>query len=125
MSKGIEWLKKEIENMPHTRFKREGMEDYILISKSDVLEYLDQLDEPEVTREQVVEWIGNNEFYCHATAEAVLENAVDKGELGYYGTKYSVVKKEPETVADVVTTFWKSYERLKEVMSMEVEELEE
>ena len=32
---------------------------------------------------------------------------------------------EPETVADVVTTFWKSYERLKEVMSMEVEELEE
>ena len=32
---------------------------------------------------------------------------------------------EPETVADVVTTFWKSYERLKEVMSMEVKELEE
>ena len=32
---------------------------------------------------------------------------------------------EPETVADVVTTFWKSFERLKEVMSMEVEEMEE
>lgn len=34
-------------------------------------------------------------------------------------------ENEPETVADVVTTFWKSFERLKEVMSMEVEELEE
>lgn len=31
---------------------------------------------------------------------------------------------EPETVADVVTAFWKSYERLKKVMSMEVEDLE-
>ena len=79
----------------------------------------------EITEEQVMEWLDNNDFYCHATAETVLENAVDKGELGYYGTKYSVVKKEPETVADVVTTFCKSYERLKEVMSMEVEELEE
>ena len=34
-------------------------------------------------------------------------------------------EKEPETVADVVSAFWKSFERLKEVMSMEVEELEE
>ena len=34
-------------------------------------------------------------------------------------------ESESETVADVVTTFWKSFERLKEVMSMEVEELEE
>ena len=65
-------------------------------------ELIDQLDEPEVTHEQVVEWIENNEFYCHATAETVLENAVDKGELGYYGTKYSVVKKPviPKFVAD-------------------------
>ena len=35
------------------------------------------------------------------------------------------ITEEPETVADVVSTFWKSYERLKEVMGMEVEELEE
>ena len=35
-----------------------------------------------------------------------------------------VVDKEPETVADVVADFFKSLERLKEVMSMEVEELE-
>ena len=33
-----------------------------------------------------------------------------------------VVDKEPETVADVVADFYKSLERLKEVMSMELEE---
>ena len=56
----------------------------------------------EITEEQVMEWLDNNEFYCHATAETVLENAVDKGELGYYGTKYSVAKKPviPQFVAD-------------------------
>ena len=49
-------------------------------------------------------------------------------ELGFYkGYREGLANKggEPETVADVVTTFWKSYERLKEVMSMEVKELEE
>ena len=34
-------------------------------------------------------------------------------------------EKEPETVGDVLSTFWKSLERFKKVMSMEVEELEE
>ena len=48
----------------------------------------------------------------HTFYKGYLEGLEDKG-------------SEPETVADVVTTFWKSYERLKEVMSMEVEELEE
>ena len=43
--------------------------------------------------------------------------------LSEHGIK--IADKEPETVADVVTTFWKSFERLKEVMSMEVEEMEE
>ena len=48
-------------------------------------------------------------------------------EHGFYkGYREGLANKggEPETVADVVTTFWKSYERLKEVMSMEVEEME-
>src|SRR5699024_5199933 len=48
----------------------------------------------------------------HTFYKGYLEGLADKG-------------SEPETVADVVTTFWKSYERLKEVMNMEVEELEE
>ena len=48
----------------------------------------------------------------HTFYKGYLEGLEDKG-------------SEPETIADVVTTFWKSYERLKEVMSMEVKEMEE
>ena len=61
----------------------------------------------EATGEEVMHWIGNNEFYDHATAETVLANAVDKGELGYYGTKYSVVKKPviPKYVADLMEDY--------------------
>ena len=63
---------------------------------------LSEMETVEITEEQVMEWLDNNEFYCHATAETVLANAVDKGELGYYGTKYSVVEKPtiPKFVAD-------------------------
>ena len=148
--KNIEWVKKEIENMPYTRFKREGMEDYISISKSDVLEYLDQLDEPEVLSQK---WIdehrtmgiykdGNGRLMSYFALEDLQNLLVPKQEEvdqaykdGYETGKQHTLYKgylegledkgsEPETVADVVTTFWKSYERLKEVMSMEVEELE-
>lgn len=54
-----------------------------------------------ITEVQVMEWLDDNEFYCHITAETVLENAVDKGELSYYGTKYAVVRKPvvPQFVA--------------------------
>ena len=46
--KNIEWLKREIGNMPYTRLKRVGMEDYVAINKSGVFELINQLDEPEV-----------------------------------------------------------------------------
>ena len=58
----------------------------------------------DITEEQVMKWLDNNDFYDHRTAETVLANAVDKGELGYYGTKYSVVEKPviPKFVADIL-----------------------
>ena len=98
MKKDIEWLKKEIN-------KVNPFIELTWTWQKKVLNLINQLDEPEVTHEQVVEWIENNEFYCHATAETVLENAVDKGELGYYGTKYSVVEKPviPKFVAEWIT----------------------
>lgn len=57
-----------------------------------------------VEEEWVMEWLDNNDFYDHKTAETVLANAVDKGELGYYGTKYAVVEKPviPKFVAEVI-----------------------
>ena len=65
---------------------------------------LSETETVEITEEQVMEWLDNNDFYCHATAETVLANAVDKGELGYYGTKYSVVEKPtiPRFIAEAI-----------------------
>lgn len=57
---------------------------------------LSEMETADITERQIMDWLDDNDFFHHATAETVLANAVDKGELGYYGTKYSVVKKEPE-----------------------------
>ena len=113
--------------------------------------YLEDLDEPETLSE---DWIQEHGYNVHllgtpdVTTVAVpredLQNLlvpkqeeVDQAYKDGYetGKQHTLYKgylegledkgSEPETVADVVTTFWKSYERLKEVMSMEVEELEE
>ena len=107
---------------------------------------IDQLDEPEVLSK---EWIGEHTWNNHYIGRPFVyvddlqnllvpkQEEVDRAykdgyeegrEHGFYkGYREGLVNKwgEPETVADVVTTFWKSYERLKEVMNMEVEELEE
>ena len=110
MKKDIEWLKKEIPNLRGYAVVIDeidgGLNPVTTISLKDVYRLINQLDESEVTHEQVVEWIENNEFYCHATAETVLEKAVDKGELGYYGTKYSVVEKPviPKFIAEWIET---------------------
>ena len=114
----------------------------------EIREKLNQLDEPEVLSQ---EWIDNNSVY--ASFDGVTEEYVHVDELkellvpkqgevdqayksGYEtGKQHTFYKgylegladkeKEPETVADVISDFWKSFERLKEVMSMEVEESEE
>lgn len=57
----------------------------------------------EITEEQVMDWLDKNDFYDHITAETVLERAVDKGELSYYGTKYSVI--ETPTIPKCVAEF--------------------
>ena len=141
--KNIEWAKKEIEGL-----ETESSQNYPhdeMIEKEIVLSILDQLDEPEVLSQ---EWIDENSqsYYWHESMVPVskLQNLlvpkqeeVDRAYKDGYekGKQHTFYKgyleglgdkgNEPETVADVVTTFWKSYERLKEVMSMEVEELEE
>ena len=115
---------------------------------SSVLRLINQLDEPETLSE---EWIDKRKvpiFWMAEEQDAVrvehLQNLlvpkqeeVDRAYKDGYekGKQHTFYKgylegladkeKEPETVADVVSTFWKSFERLKEVMSMEVEELEE
>lgn len=59
---------------------------------------ISEIETVDITEGQIMDWLDDNDFFHHATAETVLANAVDKGELGYYGTKYSVVKK-PEVLS--------------------------
>ena len=68
----------------------------IMLLINQLVAILSEMETVDITEEQVMEWLDNNDFYDHVTAETVLANAVDKGELSYYGTKYSVVKKEEE-----------------------------
>ena len=123
-----------------------GKEDRLIECMRDFVDDLNQLDEPEVLSQ---EWIDkhaeHHEYIGYAgvpvddlqnllvpkqeKVDRAYKDGYEKGrEHGFYkGYREGLANKggEPETVADVVTTFWKSYERLKEVMSMEVKELEE
>lgn len=65
---------------------------YIHDSNRGIIKAVPLVPNKEITEKQVIDWLDNNEFYDHITAETVLERAVDKGELSYYGTKYSVIE---------------------------------
>ena len=92
-----EWISEHKHYYPVTAFNNSAKE---IIDVKDLqnllVPTLSEMETVEITEEQVMEWLDNNDFYDHVTAETVLANAVDKGELSYYGTKYSVVKKEEE-----------------------------
>ena len=149
--KNIEWLKEQMNHM-HRKREPDRDPDEWFISETALLKAIDKLDEQEVLSP---EWISENVEYAYfdmldgsgrlSSATAIIkpkklqnllvpkqeevDRAYEEGrELGFYkGYREGLANKggEPETVADVVTTFWKSYERLKEVMSMEVKEMEE
>lgn len=78
-----------------------------------------RINQEEITEEQVINWLDNNEFYDHVTAETVLGRAVEKGELSYYGTKYSVIEEPviPKWVADDIESKKKVGTRLNVAMS--------
>ena len=125
-------------------FYGKGKEGRIISYMKDFVSDLKQLDEPEVLspdwvdkhkyRYDNVELVGVKDLQNllvpkQEEVDRAYKDGYEKGrEHGFYkGYHEGLANKggEPETVADVVTTFWKSYERLKEVMNMEVEELEE
>ena len=107
-----------------------------------VLGLLDQLDEPEVLSQEFIDkYKVDYDNWMPAVPIVHLQNLlVPKQEevnqaykVGYEtGKKHAFEKvglsdkgSEPETVADVISDFWKSFERLKEVLGTEVKELEE
>ena len=118
------------------------------VSVMQVYDLIDQLDEPETLSE---EWLDENKSSWmkmkvdgHYIPVEKLQNLlvpkqkeVDRAYKDGYekGKEHTFYKgylegladkeKEPETVASVIADFYKSFERFKEVISMEVEELEE
>ena len=150
MKKDIEWLKNEVNELPlrFLGFSMLKQREEFTVVKDDVLELINQLDEPEVLSQK---WIdehvvyadvrGGTQAFIHVDdlqnllvpkqeeVDRAYKDGYEKGKQHTFYKGYleglADKEKEPETVADVVSTFWKSFERLKEVMSMEVEELEE
>lgn len=150
MKKDIEWLKQEIgtEMIQLEPNRKERWSDVKYQTLRNVAQKIDQLDEPEVLSQ---EWIDDhkvariNNLRKMTTDDVVsvkdLQNLLvpkqEEVDLAYKdgyekGKEYTFYKgyleglgdkeKEPETVASVIADFYKSLERFKEVIRMEVKE---
>ena len=143
MKKDIEWLKQEIgtEMIQLEPNRKERWSDVKYQTLRNVAQKIYQLDEPEVLSQ---EWI--DEHKKSYTMEDSIEisdlqnllvpkqEELDLAYKGGYekGKEYTFYKgyleglgdkeKEPETVASVIADFYKSFERFKEVITMEVKE---
>ena len=141
VKKDIEWLKEEIGELPcvDTVFNNGGSS-YIdsAVPVMAVYDLLDQLDNQEVLSQ---EWIDKHKMYClhsmqngYFIPEELLQNLlvpkqeeIDRAYINGYekGKEHATRDDEPETVASVMEDFLGAAERLKEVLTMEVKELEE
>lgn len=132
--KDLAWLKEQVNDY----LDIEGVEDARMALKA-VLGYIDQLDEPEVLS---LDWIDDNKKYSsvHSIGYYVpigklhdllvpKQDEVDRAyEDGYEkGKQYATEKQseETETVAGVFVDYLIASAKLKLVLKMEVEELEE
>ena len=96
---------------------QEWISDHIIFNEKEEAEYIyaDKLQNLLVPKQEEVDRAykdGYEKGKEHTFYKGCLEGLADK-------------EKEPETVASVIADFYKSFERFKEVISMEVEELEE
>lgn len=107
--KNIEWLKEKIN-------KINPFIQHTWTWKKEVLDLIDQLDEQEITEEEFAEYAKENNWIVR-TPEQMFRFQKSIEELNE--------QKEPETVASVMADFYKSLERLREVLAIEVEDLEE
>ena len=108
--------KKEPEVIPEV-LSQEWISDHIIFNEKEDAEYIyaDKLQNLLVPKQEEVDRAykdGYEKGKEHTFYKGYLEGLADK-------------EKEPETVASVIADFYKSFERFKEVISMEVEELEE
>lgn len=86
------------------------------ISLNNVIDLVDRLEVPEITEEQFLEYAKENKWIV-GTPEQTFNFQKSIEELNE--------QKEPETVASVIANFFESAKRLREVLAIEVEEVEE
>ena len=130
MKKDIEWLKNRLTNT----LKFEAQNDREIgfkVAMEEVIELLDQLDEPETlsqgyNQQAYRDGFKEGERQTAEYFESITEEP-SKEQVWKYLSEHGieVVDKEPETVASVIADFYKSVERLKKVLGTEVEVLEE
>lgn len=91
------------------------------ISLNSVIDLIDRIEKPEITREQAYSKLAETLPISTADLTRIVEGSV----FGRNPLNDIEPGIEPETVADVINNFFKSAKRVKEVLAMEVEELEE
>ena len=112
-----EWVDNNSVNASHDGVTDEYV--HVIDLENLLVPNISEMETVDITEEQIMDWLDDNDFFHHATAETVLATAVDKGELGYYGTKYSVVEKPviPKYVADWIEEMKQDERPLYSVMS--------
>lgn len=105
LRKKINVLPREVsENYPHNH----------MLDQEEVLNLIDQLDEPETLSQVWIDEHAIGDWNEYVYADDLQNLLVPKQE-----------EQSSKTVADVIADFFKSLERLKEVLDTEVEEKEE
>ena len=123
MKKDIEWLREEVNELPlrFLGFSVLKQREEFTVSKDDVLELINQLDEPEVLSQEWIEEHKETIFDLDEDFETEFIKIEDLQNLLVPKQEEQIAK----TVADVIADFYKSLELLKEVLRTEVEEKEE
>ena len=143
MKKDIEWLKQEIgtEMIQLEPNRKERWSDVKYQTLRNVAQKIYQLDEPEVLSQEWIDEHKKSYTMEYSIEISDLQNLLvpkqEEVDLAYKdgyekGKEYTFYKgyleglgdkeKKPETVASVIADFYKSFERFKEVITMEVKE---
>ena len=114
--KDIDWAKKQIDLRDTGTTDMEDPQFHVNVGLLMALEFLNQLDETEVV---YVDDLQNLLVPKQEEVDRAYKDGYEKGK------EHATRDDEPETVASVMADYFGAVARLKEVLAMEVEEMEE
>lgn len=95
------------------------------VSLDAVIDLIDRLEESEITELDALNRLAENvQFSANEIASHLEKLSAHNGQVTYGETK-TLSPSEPETVATVIYDYMKAAQRFKEILGMEVEEVEE